>query len=238
MLLYFIRFILSFFVFFIGSTIVVFLFVLGFVKTDRAYFYTRFLMPTLLKIYGIRVEVIGGDKLESHHPCVFIANHQHTLDLFVHGSMIPHRTITIGKKSLKWIPIFGWIFVLSDCILIDRSKRQSALDSMKEASREMNRKQISVWVFPEGTRSGSRGLLPFKKGAFHLAVQAGCPIVPIVNSSYHKCLNLKKWNSGTVRIEILEPISTKGLSEKDVASLMERAHQIMSSKLDELNLKS
>jgi lysophosphatidate acyltransferase len=97
------------------------------------------------------------------------------------------------------------------------------MKAFEGAARAMREKQQSVVIFPEGTRSYSAEpmLLPFKKGAFHLAVQAGVPIVPIVAENYSRVLNVKarRFDSGTIRVKVLDPIPTKGLTASDVDSL-------------------
>ncbi|KAK5901204.1 hypothetical protein CgunFtcFv8_026099 [Champsocephalus gunnari] len=91
--------------------------------------------------------------------------------------------------------------------------------------------QIRLWVFPEGTRNQTGNLLPFKKGAFHLAVQAQVPIIPIVFSSYSSFYlrKQKQFNSGTITIKILPKIETKGLASDDIPSLMDKSFHLMNS---------
>ena len=107
--------------------------------------------------------------------------------------------------------------------------------SMSEAARAMIQRNLSVWMFPEGTRSRGKPLQPFKKGAFHLAVQAQRPIIPIAVSSYHKTINLNAWKPGTVILEVLPPIRTVGKTEQDIESLISEVHTLMKSKIDGLD---
>ncbi|MCG6450762.1 1-acyl-sn-glycerol-3-phosphate acyltransferase, partial [Vibrio parahaemolyticus] len=93
---------------------------------------------------------------------------------------------------------------------------------------------VSVWMFPEGTRSRGRGLLPFKAGAFHAAIGAGVPIIPIVCSSTDK-LRLNRWNNGHIIVEMLSPVSTEGLGKEHVRELSQRCHQEMKAKLQALD---
>jgi 1-acyl-sn-glycerol-3-phosphate acyltransferase len=211
------------------------LLLLGFGKKDRAYFYARSLMPILLKIMGVKIEYRHKERLEKNSPAVFICNHQHIIDVIIHGTSFPPGTISIGKKSIRYIPFFGWLFVLCECILIDRAAHGSAMESMAKAAKEMNERKKSVWIFPEGTRSGRRGLLPFKKGAFYLALEAKRPIVPLVTSSYFKSFDLRKWHAGTVIVEILDPVPTEKLSTQDAGALRDQLHEKMAKKLTELN---
>lgn len=231
MLLFLIRIPLGVLIFFIGSTLLFLLMMLGVGRKDRVLFYTSRISPLMLRVLGIRVELRNRQRLTESMPCVFVGNHQHTFDIFVHGFIMPRDTVTIGKTAVRYIPVFGWIFVLSGNILLDREKHDSALASMALAAREMIARKKSIWIFPEGTRSGKRGLLPFKKGAFNLAVEAKRPMVPVVTSSYFKALDLKKWNAGTVIVEVLEPVHTERFQLAEVPRLAAEVHQNMLQKL-------
>ena len=106
--------------------------------------------------------------------CVIIANHQSNYDLFVFGNVVPHRTVCIAKKSLKWVPLFGQLFWLAGNVLIDRGNAHKARRAMLTTTHTLQHEDTSIWVFPEGTRNLGKGLLPFKKGAFHMAIAARC----------------------------------------------------------------
>ena len=90
-------------------------------------------------------------------------------------------------------------------------------------------------MFPEGTRSRGRGFLPFKRGAFHAAIQAGVPIVPIVCSSTHGQVKLNRRDNGAVKVEVLDPIYTKGLTEADIPELVSQCETLMQQKQQELD---
>jgi 1-acyl-sn-glycerol-3-phosphate acyltransferase len=153
--------------------------------------------------------------------CVVIANHQSNYDLFVLGTVVPHRTVCIAKKSLKWVPLFGQLFWLAGNVLIDRGNAHKARRAMLTVTRTLQHKDTSIWVFPEGTRNLGNGLLPFKKGAFHMAIAAGVPIVQVCVSHYVTHMRLNRWNSGDVLIRSLAPIPTAGMTVDDVPALMQ-----------------
>lgn len=138
-------------------------------------------------------------------PAVFVGPHQSELDILVLGAVFPKHCSVTAKASLKKMPVLGWFMALSGSVFIDRANSKSARGAMQGAAEEMKRRGQSVWMFPEGTRSYAEdaGLLPFKKGAFHLAVQAGVPIVPVVVANYADVFSMKRWvfNSGTVLIK-------------------------------------
>ncbi|MCF4010382.1 1-acylglycerol-3-phosphate O-acyltransferase [Rheinheimera sp. UJ63] len=157
-------------------------------------------------ILGIDVEIRYDPAIVPGEPYVFIANHQNNLDLFtISGSVLP-RTVTIGKKSLKFIPFFGQLYWLSGNFLIDRDNKAKALNTMLFAAERIANQKISVWMFPEGTRSYGRGLLPFKMGAFHIALEANVPLVPVCMSSTHNQFKLNRWRNGKVIIQMNAPV--------------------------------
>lgn len=131
---------------------------------------------------------------------------------------------------------------LSKTVFIDRANRENALKAFNSAAQEMNTDKQSVYIFPEGTRSygSSADLLPFKKGAFHLAIQAQVPIVPIVAANYAPLLSFQKkiFNRGRIPVVVLEPISTKGLEAKDAGELMDKVREKMLIVIKSLDLKS
>ncbi|WP_213999546.1 1-acylglycerol-3-phosphate O-acyltransferase [Arsukibacterium sp.] len=156
-------------------------------------------------ILGIEVEVRRDPAIVAGEPYVFIANHQNNLDLFTLSGTVLPRTVTIGKKSLKYIPFFGQLYWLSGNIMIDRNDKNKALSTMLAAAERISQHKISVWMFPEGTRSYGRGLLPFKMGAFHIALEANVPLVPVTMSSTHDQFKLNRWNNGKVIVQFAAP---------------------------------
>ncbi|QXI27000.1 lysophospholipid acyltransferase family protein [Pseudomonas vanderleydeniana] len=159
--------------------------------------------------------------------CVLIANHQSNYDLFVFGNVVPRRTVAIGKKSLKWVPFFGQIFWLAGNVLIDRGNAYQARRAMRTTTDTLQRKDTSIWVFPEGTRNQGQELLAFKKGAFQMAIAAGVPIVPVCASNYVRHMRLNRWRSGQVMIRSLPAIPTAGLTSEDVPRLMAQCREQM-----------
>lgn len=168
-------------------------------------------------------------------PAIYIGNHQNNYDMVTIASMVPPRTVSIGKRSLIWIPFFGLVYWATGNIFIHREKRSSAINTMNKVGEIIRDKQISVWMFPEGTRSRGRGLLPFKTGAFHTAIAAGVPIVPIVCSTTHNKIDLNRKDNGVVICEQLEPIDTSGYDRDNIKELIEKCHQIMQSKIEQLD---
>nr|WP_250885714.1 1-acylglycerol-3-phosphate O-acyltransferase [Shewanella jiangmenensis] len=199
---------------------------------DNVHMFARW-FAAVAPVLGIKV-IVRRPESASHEPCIYLANHQNNFDMFTHTAAVPKGTVSLGKKSIAWMPLFGQIYWLSGNILIDRKNRNRAFETMAETVRKIKEKCLSVWIFPEGTRSRGRGLLPFKAGAFHTAIAAGAPLVPVLASNQSH-IKLNRWNNGVVIIEMMEPVETKGLDKSNVKELSERVHQVMSAKLEQLN---
>lgn len=183
----------------------------------------------------VGIKLIRRPRPEFDQPAIYIANHQNNYDMVTISSMVPPKTVTIGKKSLIWIPFFGLVYWATGNIFINREKRSAAIDTMTKVGKIIQERQISIWMFPEGTRSRGRGLLPFKTGAFHTAIAAGVPIVPIVCSTLHNKVDLNRLNNGTVICETLEPIDTSGYNRENIKELIEKCHSVMQTKIAELD---
>lgn len=180
---------------------------------------------------GLRFDVSGWEHLQTEGPYVIISNHQSSLDVLGLMEILPDRCTMIAKKELIYAGTVGLICWLGGIVFINRKKPNDAKSVMIDASKTMLDDKIRLWVFPEGTRNQTGNLLPFKKGAFHLAVQAQVPIIPIVFSSYSSFYlrKQKQFNSGTIRIKILPKIETKGLTSDDIPSLIDKSFDLMNS---------
>lgn len=168
-------------------------------------------------------------------PAIYIGNHQNNFDMVTISSMVRPRTVSVGKKSLMWIPFFGLLYWASGNIFIDRNNRTKAQSTMNTLAKRINEEQLSIWMFPEGTRSRGRGLLPFKTGAFYASIACGVPIVPVVCSSTHNKVKWNRWNNGKVICEELTPIDTRHFSRKNVRELAQYCHDLMEKRIAELD---
>lgn len=168
-------------------------------------------------------------------PCIYIGNHQNNYDMVTISYMVMPRTVSVGKKSLIWIPFFGLVYWATGNIFLDRENRSKAHNTMTKLANRINQDKLSVWMFPEGTRSRGRGLLPFKTGAFYAAIAAGVPIVPVVCSSTHNQVDLNRLDNGKVICEILDPIDTSSYSRENVRQLAEYCHQVMKNHIEKLD---
>jgi 1-acyl-sn-glycerol-3-phosphate acyltransferase len=150
---------------------------------------------------------------------VVVANHNSFLDIFV-LSNIPHEMKWVAKKSLFRIPWVGWCFRMSGDIPLERGDASSAVSVLGRARRYLDR-GMSVMLFPEGTRSRDGRMLPFKSGAFKLAIDAGVPVLPIaVSGTAHGMPKGSPWaRPARIHVQILEPVSVAGLGDGDVTRL-------------------
>ncbi|WP_139685423.1 1-acylglycerol-3-phosphate O-acyltransferase [Vibrio tasmaniensis] len=186
------------------------------------------------KIFGMKLELRIPEDAYSRGQHVYVANHQNSWDLFTISSAVTPKVVTVGKKSLAWMPLFGQLYWLTGNILIDRANRSKAVGTIDQVVTSLKESDVSVWMFPEGTRSRGRGLLPFKTGAFHAAIGAGLPIIPIVCSSTGG-VKLNRWNNGHVIVEMLPPINTEDYDKSNVRQLANLAREQMAAKLEELD---
>ena len=213
---------------------------LALLRRDRsriAYDYARAMVRLMRPPLGLEVRVEGREHLMAQRPCVYVANHQSAYDVPVLAELHTPDAVIIGKKELVNIPLFGWLYKATGNILIDRANRAHAVGRLREAETAVRERGVSGWIFPEGTRGKSPGqLLPFKKGAFYLAIATGVPLVPVVVGPVTGVFDLKRRiaRPGTVRVRVLEPIPTSGLTEADVDALLYRTRERMAVTLAEL----
>ena len=200
------------------------------------YYYGRVFCRGLVRMMGWRIEVDGRERLEALRPCIIVANHQSFLDVVTFGAIFPRRTVSAGKREIGRIPIFGWFYRLSGNLIIDRAHARTALESLEEAGGIMRKEKIAVWFMPEGHRNRSRVLLPFKTGAFRLAIASGSPIVPIVAGPMTEICDTERHraHTGVLHMRVLEAISTEGLGPRDVAALASTVRETMQQALDAL----
>jgi 1-acyl-sn-glycerol-3-phosphate acyltransferase len=186
-----------------------------------------------LRLSAVDVRVTGREHLEPDQTYVFISNHRSYLDtatLFVYTG---RRLGLLAKKELLRVPILGYGMGFVNVMAIDRSNSERARQTV-EAATERIRSGISFGVFAEGTRAKPGEFLPFKKGAFYMAAQAGVPIVPVAikNSDYLMGKGTGEARSGTIEMIMLPPVPTAGCStDQDVKRLFNRVHALIGQEL-------
>ncbi len=159
---------------------------------------------------GIRLVVKGEDNLWAKRPAVFIFNHQSSADLFIASKLVRKDARGIAKKELQMTPILGQLMTAAGVIFIDRKNREKAIEAMKPAVDAL-KNGTSIIIFPEGTRSYDYQLGKFKKGAFHLAMQAGVPLIPVITKNAHDAMprGTNVFRPTAVEVIVLPPVSTK-----------------------------
>lgn len=161
-------------------------------------------------LIGLELDVKGEEHLWEQRPAVFVFNHQSKADVIICAQLLRRDIAGVGKKEIKKMPVIGRVMEMGGVVLIDRGDAKSAISSMKPLVDAMRKEGKSVVLAPEGTRSISPKLNAFKKGAFHLAMQANVPIIPIV---IHNAGDMAPkgdfvFRPATVEVEVLSPIDT------------------------------
>ncbi|NNF01359.1 MAG: 1-acyl-sn-glycerol-3-phosphate acyltransferase [Bacteroidia bacterium] len=182
--------------------------------------------PMILKICGIKIEIQGKDSIDLNKPSIFVSNHLSFIDIPCLFYALPKNLHFIAKESLKSVPFLGWFMMATGMIFVDRSNLQKSIASLKKAAKLVS-KDKNVLVFPEGSRSKDGRVKIFKKGAFHLAVQAGATLIPIGIKGTDKIWGTDsyKLTSGTVSLKIGQGIDTSKLKDPDVNALIKQVRE-------------
>lgn len=206
--------------------------VLSGVSRKVAHIVERLWNSHLLWVAGIRVRVRGFEKIDKKERYVFIVNHQSALDIPALFVGLKRHLSFIAKKELFFIPFFGWGIAAVGHIWIDRSNARKARDSILRAISHLKRKNVSLVLFPEGTRSENGALGEFKQASFTLALQAGVKIVPVVLHDARLCLpkSHSMVRPGTIHIDICDPLSVSE-NETTKAELCNQIRDIISDTL-------
>jgi putative phosphoserine phosphatase/1-acylglycerol-3-phosphate O-acyltransferase len=187
-----------------------------------------------LALAGVDVEVVGGrEHLWSSRPCVFLFNHQSKLDPIIVMKLVREQFTAVGKKEAKKIPVFGQVFQLAGVTFVDRANTGNARRALEPAVRRIREERVSLVIAPEGTRSVTPRLGRFKKGPFHIAMQAEVPIVSIVMRNVGEVMwrGAQVIRPGRVEVVVLPPVDT---SEFTVETLDEHIAAVRGQYLETL----
>ncbi|KAL0276510.1 UNVERIFIED_CONTAM: hypothetical protein PYX00_004069 [Menopon gallinae] len=209
---------------------------------ENSKFYAKYVGRHTSRLYGISWDIRQGRRLARRGGAVLVANHQHELDIIGMFVLWPimDGCAAVAKRELLCNP-FGLAALLGGVVFIDRKNPRRAKDKINRAARILRRGR-KIFVFPEGTRNKTvredKTILPFKKGAFRIAIESQVPIVPVVFSPYYFIDdNLKILRpGGKIVISVLPPVPTTGLYFKDIESLIysvRRQMQCEYNRLDE-----
>ena len=176
----------------------------------------------------------GALPADPRRPFVVVSNHESFTDILL-ISHLPWEMKWLSKAELFRIPILGWMMWLVGDIPVKRGFGPSALEAMARCRAALENR-VSVMIFPEGTRSRTAELLPFKDGAFRLAIEAGVPILPLAVSGTSTALRKHDWRFGksVAEVRVLEPVETTGLGPADVADLKARVRAMIVAARDTL----
>ena len=166
-------------------------------RSGRAYLWAaRTWSRSALLLFGIRLTVTGTEHIHKGRHYIYAANHSSYMDIPVLLAGIPDNLRLTLRSSLTRIPIWGWALLIGPFLVLDRSNPKKAASTVRIAV-ERIKAGASVLFFPEGTRTPTGTMQTFKRGAFHLAVEAGAPILPVAISGTYEILprhkRLPKW---------------------------------------------
>ena len=185
-------------------------------RQEWIYWWAQWGARSWLKLSGVKVKTTGKEHLNPDQPYVLVSNHYSYLDAAPLFSFTGRRVGAIAKKELLKAPILGYGMGFVNVMAIDRSNRERAVETIKTATDRL-RSGVSIMVCPEGTRAQPGEMLPFKKGAFHMAVEAGVPIVPIALKNSDKLMGKgtgELW-PGTIEMVMLPPVDTSWVKTDD-----------------------
>ena len=186
------------------------------------------------QLANIRFKVIG-EQNTTHRPAVFFINHQSTLiDMLVTTRVVQRGFTVVAKAEVKQVPVIGQLFSMADVAFVDRSNTSKAVSALQPAVDRL-RNGLSIVMSPEGTRSFSPKVGVFKKGGFHMARDAGVPIVPIVirNAGEIMWRNAKVVQEGTLEVVVHEPLPTANWTKADLDEWVPRMRQLYIDTLDD-----
>jgi len=188
----------------------------------------RFWAPMHWRITGSPLLVEPLPDIDWSRPHIFLMNHQSAVDIPVAFAVIPVNIRFLAKHVLKRVPFLGWYMTMTGMIFVNRSDPRESIRSLKQAG-ERVRAGSNLLIFPEGTRSEDGRILPFKKGAFMLAVEAGVPIVPIAIEGTRGMLppGSLRLRRHPLRVKVGAPIETAGRKGAQREALMKEVRDVL-----------
>lgn len=204
---------------------------------DRGRYWTGYLFRKLAVLHQRltplwHFRATGAYPSDPRHPYVVVSNHESFVDILL-ISHLPWEMKWLSKAEMFRIPVVGWEMRLAGDVAIERGTgAESAAEAIRQCRFWLDRR-VSVMIFPEGTRSKTGDLLPFKDGAFRLAIEAQVPVLPLAVTGTRTALRKHDWRLGesTAEVRVLEPVATAGLTLDDLADLKARVRDRIASEL-------
>lgn len=189
-----------------------------------------------LWLVGIRLEIEGSVVLEHAEPRLYVVNHPSALEVLWGAAVCPPRPLAIGKRELIFIPVINLVWWALGFAFVDRKNGQRAIKGLRKVVRRIGAESRTLLIAPEGTRSRDGRVGPFKKGAFHLAVQAQVPIHPVAVHGTFELMPRSAWlaRSGVIRLRALPVVDARGKSADDIPAMLESVRGAIVRAHDEL----
>jgi 1-acyl-sn-glycerol-3-phosphate acyltransferase len=193
-------------------------------------------MWAILTASNVKLTCEGLENVKAGRSYIVMANHRSMYDIPVlHYLLGRGRDLRwIGKQEVQQVPVFGWAYKVSRHVAIDRKNRKAAIEALRRAAEE-SRAGVSFVIMPEGTRSTTGELLPFKKGGFHLALDTGLPILPVAIVGSDKLMRKGSWYilPGAIHVRVRPVIETRDLAREDIEGLSNRVRSEISAGLSD-----
>ncbi|MBD5134706.1 MAG: 1-acyl-sn-glycerol-3-phosphate acyltransferase [Lachnospiraceae bacterium] len=203
------------------------------IRNRTSYFIVRIAFKIVLFISGTHITVKGFENIIKDTPVLYVGNHNSYFDIVISGSVIPYPTGYVSKKEMIKFPFLRIWMYLINCVFIDRDNPRQGLKTILKGIDKIN-SGISMFIFPEGTRSKDGKMTSFKEGSMKMAQKSGCPIIPVAftNTSSVFEKQFPKIKSSDVTIEFGKPIYTSELSKEEQKSLGSKCKEEIQKMLD------
>ncbi len=215
--------------------------IVSFVTLGRA---SRRVLPAMLRfwgrwalvIQGVRLTIEGLENMTGEAPRIATFNHVSTLDAMIIPVLTPPGGVSAVKRELLYIPFVNMAVYLMGFLFIDRAHSAKGRETLQRAAARVEKERLTVFIAPEGTRSKTGALQGFKSGAFRLAIGSGAPVVPVVIDGAFEVHPPHHWacRPGPVRVRILPPVPTKGLTLDALPALSEQVHGLYEAALADM----
>jgi 1-acyl-sn-glycerol-3-phosphate acyltransferase len=196
--------------------------------------FARVMARLVTRPVGIRLTIIGRERVGRHRPCVYASNHQSQIDYPIVGHIFPDDALVMASQIGDW-PFMGMLFRSSGSLTLEKDVPIRAAADLERAERAIREDGLSVWMFAEGTRGKVPGRLgPFKRGAFRLAARTGVPVIPVVISPLKPETDLRgrRLTPHDVTLQILDPVYANGPTREDEEELRDEVRAQIQYTLD------